>query len=98
MSFLAGTHMVLRGFITPLYSSKLQNLRAPAHLNLPLCFACYLSASSRSALNVSDSHTTLTAPSRAFSGRCMPVIFNDYMNTLMSDPTTAKELPLCTAR
>jgi len=28
----------------------------------------------------------------------MPVIFNDYMNTLMSDPTAAKELPLCTAR
>jgi alpha-galactosidase len=27
----------------------------------------------------------------------MPVIFNDYMNTLMGDPTTAKELPLIDA-
>ncbi len=27
----------------------------------------------------------------------MPVVFNDYMNTLMGDPTTAKEIPLIDA-
>ncbi|NQX26436.1 alpha-galactosidase [Microbacteriaceae bacterium VKM Ac-2854] len=44
----------------------------------------------------------LTAQRRAIrldrdADRALPVIFNDYMNTLMGDPTTAKLLPLIDA-
>lgn len=35
-----------------------------------------------------------TIAKRVESDRCLPVIFNDYMNCLFADPTTEKELPL----
>ncbi|KUL41134.1 glycoside hydrolase family 36 protein [Actinoplanes awajinensis] len=47
---------------------------------------------------LADSFEDLTAHRRSVKRRAsLPVIFNDYMNTLMGDPTTAKLLPLVDA-
>ncbi|WP_328475860.1 alpha-galactosidase [Actinoplanes sp. NBC_00393] len=50
-------------------------------------------------VSLADSIEDLTAHRRALrhSDSAHPVIFNDYMNTLMGDPTTAKLLPLIDA-
>jgi alpha-galactosidase len=51
---------------------------------------------------IDDAFAVLTDQRRAIranraADRTMPIVFNDYMNTLMGDPTTAKLLPLIDA-
>ncbi len=52
--------------------------------------------------SVGGAFEVLTAQRRAFrhvreADRALPLVFNDYMNTLMGDPTTEKLLPLIDA-
>ncbi|ROP64148.1 glycoside hydrolase family 36 protein [Curtobacterium sp. PhB115] len=54
------------------------------------------------ASSVGSAFAVLTAQRRAFrhvreADRTLPLVFNDYMNTLMGDPTTEKLLPLIDA-
>jgi alpha-galactosidase len=54
------------------------------------------------ASSVGRAFEVLTAQRRAFrhlrdADRALPLVFNDYMNTLMGDPTTEKLLPLIDA-
>lgn len=54
------------------------------------------------ASSVGGAFAVLTAQRRAFrhlrdADRALPLVFNDYMNTLMGDPTTEKLLPLIDA-
>lgn len=52
--------------------------------------------------SIDDAFGVLTRQRRAFrhvreADRALPLVFNDYMNTLMGDPTTEKLLPLIDA-